>query len=227
MKKTVLFAASSAALMLAGPVVAQVDTGQETTAGTGTASTCLDELERMQTSEADISDAARRDIRQLKDAARVLAERDRTEACNTMVQSINDIREGERAKLEEEQDRQALRSAQPITEGQQVVKASAINGSTVRNTEDQELGTIEDTVIDPKTGKVSYVVLSHGGFVGVGEKLIAVPWDQLRVVEGDDQQETFYVLQASNEYLNQREGLGEQDWPTEPPAEWNPGEEGQ
>lgn len=229
MKKTALFAASSAAMMLAGPVAAQT-TGQETTAATGSTSTCLDELERMQTEAAgdgEISDAARRDIRQLREAARVLAERDRDEACNTMVQSITDIREKERTNLQKEQDMQALASAQPITERQQVVKASDINGSTVRNTEDQELGTIEETVIDPKTGRVSYVVLSHGGFVGVGEKLIAVPWDQLRVVEGDNEEETFYVLSASTEYLTEREGLSEQDWPTEISEEWNPDEETQ
>lgn len=226
MKRTALFVATSAAMMMAGPVVAQVDSGQPNTVGTDTTSACLDELERMQTSEAGISDATRNDIRQLKDAARVLAERDQTDACNTVVQSIEDIRERERALLEEQQDLQALRSARPITKSQQVVKASSIHGATVRNTEDQELGTIEETVIDPKTGKVSYVVLSHGGFVGVGEKLIAVPWDELHVVEGDNAQETFYVLPASNEYLNQREGLGEQDWPAEPPAEWNPGDPG-
>lgn len=211
-------------MMLAGPVAAQTDPAPQTRADTGNASACLDELDRMQTEagEARVPDSVRRDIRQLKEAARVLAERDRGEACNTMVQSINEIRDRERANLQKEQDMQALRSAQPITERQQVVKASAINGSTVRNTEDQELGTIEETVIDPKTGKVSYVVLSHGGLIGVGETLIPVPWDQLRIVEGDSEQETFYVLEASNEYLTQREGLGEEDWPDEVAEEWNP-----
>jgi len=45
------------------------------------------------------------------------------------------------------------------------VKHSLI-GSRVTNSEDQELGEIEDVVIDMRTNEVAYAILSFGGFLG-------------------------------------------------------------
>lgn len=57
-------------------------------------------------------------------------------------------------------------------------KASALVGKSVRNLQGKELGQIEELVI-ATTGEVAYAVLSFGGFLGMGDKLFAVPWTAL------------------------------------------------
>src|SRR5687768_12965023 len=64
---------------------------------------------------------------------------------------------------------------------QKTNKASGIIGMEVRNKENQKLGEVKDLVMDINTGRLSYAVLSVGGFLGVGEKLIALPPGALKV----------------------------------------------
>lgn len=53
-------------------------------------------------------------------------------------------------------------------------------GSMVKNTFDEDLGEIEEFLVDPETGFVSEVVLSTGKILGLGKR-IAVPWDMLKI----------------------------------------------
>lgn len=62
-------------------------------------------------------------------------------------------------------------------------KASGLLGMEVRNSDNQKLGEIKDLVMDVNSGKVSYAVLAVGGFLGVGEKLVALPPSALHVSE--------------------------------------------
>lgn len=57
-----------------------------------------------------------------------------------------------------------------------VVCASKIIGEGVVNHEGQDLGKIQEMVIDARAGQVAYAVLSFGGFMGMGNKLFAMPW---------------------------------------------------
>jgi len=57
-----------------------------------------------------------------------------------------------------------------------VVSASWITGEPVINRQGQDLGKIQDLVIDAKEGRLAYAVLSFGGFMGMGTKLFAMPW---------------------------------------------------
>ena len=50
----------------------------------------------------------------------------------------------------------------------------------IKNDLDKDIGTVENLLIDPKTGKVSQVVVGVGGVLGVGEKKV-VPWNDLEV----------------------------------------------
>ena len=54
--------------------------------------------------------------------------------------------------------------------------ASSLLGSRVRNNAGQSLGRIKDIVIDPATGKILHLVVSYGGFLGIGGKLVSIPW---------------------------------------------------
>ena len=57
------------------------------------------------------------------------------------------------------------------------LSASTLIGNPVRNREGEDLGKIEDFMMDLETGRVAYAVLSFGGFLGVGNKLFAVTPD--------------------------------------------------
>ena len=57
-----------------------------------------------------------------------------------------------------------------------VVLASKIIGETVYNRQYEDLGKIHELVIDAKEGYIAYAVLSFGGFMGMGNKLFAIPW---------------------------------------------------
>jgi sporulation protein YlmC with PRC-barrel domain len=60
------------------------------------------------------------------------------------------------------------------------LRASALIGATVYNDQKQTIGSISDLLVD-KDNKVSKVVLSVGGFLGVGSRLVAVPFADLRI----------------------------------------------
>jgi len=57
-----------------------------------------------------------------------------------------------------------------------VVSASKIIGEVVENRQKENLGKIHELVIDAKEGRLAYAVLSFGGFMGMGNKLFAMPW---------------------------------------------------
>ena len=57
-----------------------------------------------------------------------------------------------------------------------VVSASKIIGESVVNRQDESLGKIQELVVDAKEGRLAYAVLSFGGFMGMGNKLFAMPW---------------------------------------------------
>jgi sporulation protein YlmC with PRC-barrel domain len=54
-----------------------------------------------------------------------------------------------------------------------------ILGSKVRNMKGEELGTIQDIVVDIDMGRILYAVMDFGGFLGIGGKLFPVPWQSL------------------------------------------------
>lgn len=58
-------------------------------------------------------------------------------------------------------------------------RASRIIGSTIVNESDDNIGKIDDVIIS-QDGKNPYAVLSVGGFLGIGDHLVVVPYDSLR-----------------------------------------------
>jgi sporulation protein YlmC with PRC-barrel domain len=61
------------------------------------------------------------------------------------------------------------------------LSSSALIGTVVKNTQGEELGKIQELMIDPQSGRISSAVLSFGGVLGMNEKRIEIPWDTLRV----------------------------------------------
>ncbi|MFA9478446.1 PRC-barrel domain-containing protein [Phycisphaerales bacterium AB-hyl4] len=80
----------------------------------------------------------------------------------------------------------------------------------VRGRDDQEIGQLQDLVIDTREGRVIYGILSYGGILGIGEELAPVPFQALQF----DEQEERFTLDATEEQLDQvayQEGE-EPDW---------------
>jgi sporulation protein YlmC with PRC-barrel domain len=73
-----------------------------------------------------------------------------------------------------------LANAKPVSEMDRLMRADVVIGADLRNTADEELGEIEDVVLDPADRSVAYVLVSRGGFLGMGEELVAVRWQDLR-----------------------------------------------
>jgi len=61
----------------------------------------------------------------------------------------------------------------------QLISSRRVEGTPVYNRSDQRLGSIHSVMIDKKSGKVAYAVLSFGGIFGMGEHVHPVPWDML------------------------------------------------
>ena len=57
-----------------------------------------------------------------------------------------------------------------------LIRGNTFIGANVENPQGQNLGEIKDVVIDRASGRMAYSVVSFGGFLGMGEKLFAVPW---------------------------------------------------
>jgi sporulation protein YlmC with PRC-barrel domain len=83
------------------------------------------------------------------------------------------------------------------------LSASTLIGNVVRNRQDEALGKVEDFMIDLETGRVAYVVLSFGGFLGVGNKLFAVPSNAFTL----DSPRHAFILDVSKERLEEAPGF--------------------
>src|SRR5689334_24917150 len=60
-----------------------------------------------------------------------------------------------------------------------LIASDRVEGTPVRRSSGEKIGTIERLMIDKLSGNVAYAVLSFGGFLGIGQKHLPVPWARL------------------------------------------------
>ncbi len=84
-----------------------------------------------------------------------------------------------------------------------------IIGAKVKNFDREDVGEIQEITIDLISGRVTYAVLSFGGFLGMGDKLFAVPWVSLIY----DTVNAVFVLNANKELLEKAPGFNKDNWP--------------
>ena len=65
--------------------------------------------------------------------------------------------------------------------GPELMGAATLTGDNVVNHNDESLGDIKEIMLDMRSGRVAYAVLSFGGLLGMGDKLFAVPWSALKL----------------------------------------------
>jgi hypothetical protein len=87
--------------------------------------------------------------------------------------------------------------------------AGTLLGEEVVNADEEYLGDIKEIMIDMASGAVAYAVLSFGGFLGMGEKLFAVPWQALNL----DTASKRFVLDVAKERLKSAPGFNPNAWP--------------
>ena len=97
-------------------------------------------------------------------------------------------------------------SQQQVTDAN---KASKIVGMKVKNKQDEDLGKVSDLVVDFKSGKIAYAVLSSGGTLGFGGKMVAIPVEALTLLPG----EKVFTVDLQKQQLAQAPGFTENDWP--------------
>ena len=91
-----------------------------------------------------------------------------------------------------------------------LLSSSSIAGTDVKNLVGENLGEVKELMINTNTGKVEYAVLSFGGFLGMGDKYFAVPWNAFNV----DRVEEELILDASKERLENAPGFDKDNWPS-------------
>ena len=97
-----------------------------------------------------------------------------------------------------------------------VLSADSLCSNSVENATGDNLGSIKDLMIDIATGRVAYAVLSFGGFLGMGDKLFAVPWGALTLSSTEHK----FILNESKERLENAPGFDKDSWPNVADRRW-------
>ncbi len=87
--------------------------------------------------------------------------------------------------------------------------ASSIIGDKVHDQNDEPMGKIEDIMLDITKGSIDYVVVELGGFLSIGVKYFAIPFNMLEVRPG----EKMFVFKGNKEMLADAPGFDLNHWP--------------
>jgi len=90
-----------------------------------------------------------------------------------------------------------------------LVAASTLVGSRVLRGSGEELGNIEEIMLDLKSGRIAYAVLSFSGFPGISNKRFPVPWNALQIDPG----EQAFILDIDRATLEGAPDFDKDNWP--------------
>jgi hypothetical protein len=97
-----------------------------------------------------------------------------------------------------------------------LARASKVIGMKVKDLAGKDAGNIEDLLLDAR-GEIAYGVLSFGGFLGIGDKLFAVPWRSLVI----DRENNIVSLDVSKETLERAPSFAQDKWPVTYDRSWS------
>jgi sporulation protein YlmC with PRC-barrel domain len=95
------------------------------------------------------------------------------------------------------------------SETSSLIAASKVEGTSVYNRQGEALGSVYDVMIDKRSGKVAYAVMSFGGFLGMGQNYHPLPWEVLDY----DARQGGYVVDLDKERLQRAPNYGVNDTP--------------
>ena len=97
------------------------------------------------------------------------------------------------------------------------LSSSSLSGTDVENSSGDSLGKVEDLMINVTTGDVDYAVVSFGGFLGIGNKLFAVPLQAFKL----NPKHKKLILDESKERLEAAPGFDKDHWPSHSDNKWS------
>ncbi len=147
------------------------------------------------------------EVRTLMASANILAQRGFQQPCEDVLGATHDIYKrylvemrDAGAPVGDEQNlrRRQIAAAKPVTGLTSPLRSDQLVGTEVRNSQDQSLGAVDDLVMSPQTGKIAYLVIGRGGFFGVDEKYVPVPWADFKTTP----QMNLLVLDAASKVMD-------------------------
>jgi sporulation protein YlmC with PRC-barrel domain len=100
--------------------------------------------------------------------------------------------------------------------GPEVMAADTLEGNQVVTSDGEDVGKISDIMLDVRSGRIAYAVLSEGGFLGMGTTLHAIPWSALTL---DTDAKCFRVDIAAQQ-LKDDPGFDKEHWPSMEDTAW-------
>jgi len=95
--------------------------------------------------------------------------------------------------------------------------SSTLVGNEVVNRQGERLGTIAEIMLDVPRGRIAYAVLSSGGFLGIGDRMFALPWRALTL----DTENKCFVLDVAKARLEAAPGFDKNQWPAMADEQWS------
>lgn len=93
-------------------------------------------------------------------------------------------------------------------------RASQLIGMGIQNNAGKNVGNINDLVLDASSGKIRYAAVTYGGFLGIGNKMFAVPFEAFKFQRDPNNAErSVLVLNVTEQQIEGAEGFDEENWP--------------
>ncbi|MBP0595674.1 PRC-barrel domain-containing protein [Paraburkholderia sp. LEh10] len=100
--------------------------------------------------------------------------------------------------------------------GREVVAATTLNGEKVMSSDGEHVGKIADLMVDVRSGRIAYAVVSTGGFLGLGHTLHGIPWSALTL----DAIDRCFVVDIPAQRLKDEPGVDKDHWPSMADEKW-------
>jgi sporulation protein YlmC with PRC-barrel domain len=129
------------------------------------------------------------EVRVLIDAANVLARRGQQQPCEDVLTAtrpvykhfLADMKSGGTPMAESPDWREReIRTAVSVTDANAAFRSDELLGVEVRSPDNVALGSVDDLILSPQTGKIAYLVIARGGIFGFDESHVPVPWDDFK-----------------------------------------------
>lgn len=100
--------------------------------------------------------------------------------------------------------------------GPEVMAADTLEDDEVINSAGEKLGSIQNIMLDVPSGRIAYAVMSSGGFLGLGDKLFAIPWSALTL----DTDRKCFILDQQKDDFKSAPGFDKDHWPAMADLTW-------
>lgn len=133
------------------------------------------------------------EVRTLLAAAQIMGQRGQQASCQALLgetratygRYAESMRSGHAPRDNALVSRQEQLAAAKPVDGQDVsYRSDQLIGTEVLNPKGETLGSVDDMVFSPQTGKIAYLVIGRGGLFGINEKYVPVPWADFKATAG-------------------------------------------